>query len=195
MALERNMPAGRSERRGVSKARPIQATNEAVSTIDLADLLCGPGQMRRVGQTWTARCPHPDRGDKSPSFVVYPETDSWFCYGCLRGGDVIDLARFAWGYEKGEAGTAATMLLMEFGYEAPRRPQSWFGRQRYQKPIRDSIEDSRVEAMMRRLWLWIFEPILADVEDADERTKMGNELWAAVRPLVVRLIEDRRGTA
>jgi hypothetical protein len=48
---------------------------------------------------------------------------------------------------------------------------------------------------MRRLWRWIFEPILADLEDAEEQARVANELWATVRPLAVRLVEDRNGTA
>jgi hypothetical protein len=188
------MPADRPERRGASTVSVISEAKAKVATIDLADLLCGPCQMRQIGRTWTARCPLPDHDDKSPSFVVYPETDSWFCYGCVRGGDVIDLARFAWGYEKSEVGTAAAMLLMEFGYEVPPRSQSWFRRQERQKPLRDAITEARVEVIMRRLWRWIFEPILADLEDDDERAKTGNKLWATVRPLVVRMVEDRKGT-
>jgi hypothetical protein len=182
----------RPERRGVSRRSALSEAKAKVSTIDLANRLCGLGQMRQVGQTWTARCPLPDHVDRTPSFVVFPETDSWFCFACLEGGDVIELARHAWGYEKSEVVTASAMLLMEFGYEVPQRPLAWFRRQERQKPIRDAIEDARVEVMMRRLWLWIFEPILADIEHADERARVGNELWAMVRPLAVRLVEDRR---
>ena len=105
----------RPERRGVSRVSVIAEAKAKVSSIDLADLLSGPGQMRPVGQTWVARCPLPDHEDRSPSFTVYTENNSWFCYGCLRGGDVIELARYAWGYEKSEAGSAAAMLLMKFG--------------------------------------------------------------------------------
>jgi DNA primase len=29
--------------------------------------------------------------ETSPSFTVYPENRSWYCFGCHRGGDVFDL--------------------------------------------------------------------------------------------------------
>src|SRR5215208_5946671 len=176
----------RPERRGVSRVSVISEAKAKVATIDLADRLCGPAHMRRVGRTWVARCPLPDHEDKSPSFVVYPESNSWFCYGCLRGGDVVELARYAWGYDKSEVATAVRILLMEFGHEVPQRPPSWFARQERQKPIRDAIEEARVKVMMLRLWRWIFEPILAEIEDPDERVQVGNELWATVRPLAIR---------
>jgi hypothetical protein len=121
-----NPSPDRPERRGVSRSPVIEAAKEAVPTIDLADRLCSPSGLRKVGSRWVGRCPLPDHEDRSPSFTVYPETNSWFCYGCLLGGDVIELARHAWGYEKSEAGLAAAYLLMEFGHEVPPRPPSWF---------------------------------------------------------------------
>jgi hypothetical protein len=54
----------------------IEAAKEAVPTIDLADLLCGPGKMRRAGDRWVARCPLPGHEDRTPSFTVYTETNS-----------------------------------------------------------------------------------------------------------------------
>src|SRR5918998_4965646 len=106
--------SSRPERRGASRRSVIEAAKAKVRTIDLADLLCGPGKMRKVGERWVARCPLPGHEDRSPSFTVYPETNSFFCYGCLRGGDVVELARFAWCYEKAEVATAAAYLLLEF---------------------------------------------------------------------------------
>src|SRR5215213_10052855 len=84
----------RPERRGV-----IEEAKAKVSTIDLADRLCGPaGSLRRAGENWTGRCPLPDHGDRTPSFYVYEESNSFFCFGCLEGGDVVKLARHAWGF-------------------------------------------------------------------------------------------------
>jgi len=190
-----NKPVDRPERRGVSRASVISEAKAKVPTIDLADLLCRPGKMRRVGKEWVGRCPLPDHEDRSPSFTVDPEKNVWFCHGCLRGGDVIELARYAWDYDKHEVGTAAAVLLMEYGYEVPQRPPSWCARQERQKPMRDAIEEARVEVMMSRLWRYVFEPILAEVEDAEVRVRVGNELWAAVRPLAVRLVEGLKGKA
>jgi len=33
----------------------------------------------------------PLHNEKDPSFTVYPESQSWFCFGCGKGGDVFDL--------------------------------------------------------------------------------------------------------
>jgi hypothetical protein len=189
-------PETRTRRyRGGPYTKPIDAAKDAVLVFDLADKLAGPGKMRRVGKTWATNCLLPNHEDRTPSFVVYPETNSWYCFSCLRGGDVVELARLAWGYDEREAHTAAAMLLMEFGHEVPPRPPAWFRRQKRQKPIRDAIEDVRLEVMMRRLWRWVFEPILADLEDPDERVRLGDELWAKVEPLARQLVDEREGNS
>jgi DNA primase len=44
--------------------------------------------LRSCGRTLVGRCPfHQDHG--RPNLVVYPETQSWFCFRCDIGGDVI----------------------------------------------------------------------------------------------------------
>ena len=69
--------------RGVSTVRPIDAAKEAVPVIDLADLLCGPGGLRRVGKEWAGRCPLPDHEEierTGPSTYRVPScsgTDSY----------------------------------------------------------------------------------------------------------------------
>ena len=43
-------------------------------------------------------CPLPDHDDRTPSFQVYPSNDSWFCFGCERGGRIYQLAALLAGY-------------------------------------------------------------------------------------------------
>jgi DNA primase len=45
-------------------------------------------ELRRAGTRLVGRCPL--HGDGEPSLVVYPQTQSYFCFGCQAGGDVID---------------------------------------------------------------------------------------------------------
>src|SRR5215210_7907062 len=138
--------------RGVSYTRPIDAAKEAVQVIDLADRLCGPGGLRRVGKEWVGRDPLPDHEDRSPSFTVNPEKNVWFCHGCLRGGDVVELARLAWGYGQRDAHVAAAVLLMEFGFEVPERPPSYFRKQERQAGVRDALYKAKVRRAQRRLY-------------------------------------------
>jgi len=162
--------------RGVSYTRPIDAAKEAVPIMDLADRLLGPGGLRRVGKEWAGRCPLPDHEDRSPSFTVNAEKNVFFCHGCLRGGDVVELARLVWGYNERDAHVAAADLLHEFGYEVPQRPPAWFRRQARQRPVRDAVEDAKVRSMQRRL-MRIFEPYVVRVENDAERREEANQIW------------------
>jgi len=156
----------------------IDEAKEKVAVIDLADLLCGPAKMRRVGDEWLARCPLPDHEDQTPSFTANPEKNLWFCHGCVRGGDVVELARFAWGYDKSEIPMAAALLLREFGYEIPPRPDSWFRKQERQQTVRDAIEGVRREIKRRRLFRWCVLPVIDVIEDEEERQQELDRAWS-----------------
>lgn len=142
------------EQRGVSRWRVIEEAKEKVSTLDLAERLCAPDGLRKAGKEWVGRCPLPDHEDKTPSFTVNSEKDLWWCHGCLRGGDVITLAQRAWEIDR--ADVAAAEILLTFGYEIPKRPDSWFRKQARQKPIRDAIEEVWVKHYQHRLYRGFF---------------------------------------
>ncbi len=167
----------RPERSGVSRRRVIDEAKQPVPAIALAALLCGPGQMRRRGAEWVARCPLPDHEDRSPSFVVYPQTNSWFCFGCSRGGDVIELARHAWSYSKEEVAMAAADLLREFNHPIPPQPEIWFKKNQRQKPTRDGIEQVRKNIKRRRLFRYFILPELERIPDADEYRQELKRAW------------------
>lgn len=162
--------------RGISYTKPIDAAKEAVPCIDLADRLAGAGKFRKVGSTWTTNCVLPGHEDRVPSFVVYPETNSFYCFGCLRGGDVVELARLAWGYDERDAHIAAAELLMEFGYEVPERPPAWFRKQERQRPVRDALEEVKVRSAQRRL-MRTLTPLVTSIEDTEERGEEAKRIW------------------
>ena len=166
------------ERRGISRRRVIDEAKANVSVIDLAYLLCGPAKMRRVGEEWMARCPLKDHQDKTPSFAVNPKRNVWFCHGCVRGGDVVELARFAWDVDKAEVAVAAAYLLMEFGHDVPQRPPSWFAKQERQGPIRDGIDSVRREIKRRRLFRCFILPVIDTIEAEEEREQELERAWS-----------------
>lgn len=47
--------------------------------------------LRRRGRRLVGHCPFHD--DEHPSLIVYPETESFYCFGCRTGGDVITFVR------------------------------------------------------------------------------------------------------
>jgi DNA primase len=163
--------------RGISYTRPIDAAKEAVPIVDLADRLLGPGGLRRVGKEWAGRCPLPDHEDRSPSFTVNAEKNVWFCHGCLRGGDVVALARLAWGYDEREAHVAAADLLHEFGHELPERPPAWFRKQERQRHTRAAIEETKKNIVRRRLFRHLILPLIDTIEDEEEHNRELDRAW------------------
>lgn len=49
------------------------------------------GQLRTVGEgKLSGLCPfHNDTNPKNPNFIIYTNTNSWYCFQEGRGGDVI----------------------------------------------------------------------------------------------------------
>lgn len=46
------------------------------------------GALRKSGKTLCGLCPL--HQEKHPSFYIYPQSNSFYCFGCNRGGDVIN---------------------------------------------------------------------------------------------------------
>jgi len=63
--------------------------NEILERINILDFIRQEfNDVRRIGaDKYTIRCPFHD--NKTPSLVVYAETNSFYCYGCSCGGNLI----------------------------------------------------------------------------------------------------------
>lgn len=71
--------------------------------------------LKQAGTVHKALCPFPTHNEKTPSFTVYPDQQTWHCYGaCDAGGDVIDFYMHYHGVDKS---TAIHALASEFGLE------------------------------------------------------------------------------
>ena len=64
----------------------------------------------------------PFHNEKTPSFTVYPDTNSFYCFGCGAGGDVISFIRRIDNLDYVEAvktvAQMAGMSMPEDGYDA-----------------------------------------------------------------------------
>lgn len=54
---------------------------------DIEDIVSTYVTLRKRGNTSVGLCPF--HNEKTPSFTVYPETQSFYCFGCGAGGDTI----------------------------------------------------------------------------------------------------------
>lgn len=60
---------------------------------DIEDIVSGYVQLKRRGKNLVGLCPF--HNEKTPSFTVYPENGSFYCFGCGAGGEVVSFIRRA----------------------------------------------------------------------------------------------------
>ncbi|MDD5676761.1 MAG: DNA primase [Kiritimatiellae bacterium] len=77
---------------------------------DVATVIGAYFTLQRSGSTFKALCPF--HKEKTPSFMVNPQRQTYHCFGCGAGGDVF---RFVMDYEKVDFMTAVKMLAQRAG--------------------------------------------------------------------------------
>ena len=86
---------------------------------DIESILSPYVNLRRRGKNLVGLCPF--HNEKTPSFTVYPENGSFYCFGCGVGGDVITFVRRMENLDYMEAvkqlADRAGMALPEDGYD------------------------------------------------------------------------------
>ena len=64
---------------------------ELLKKVDIEQVVSPYVNLKRRGKTLVGLCPF--HNEKTPSFTVYPESHSFYCFGCGAGGDVISFVR------------------------------------------------------------------------------------------------------
>ncbi len=72
-------------------ALPDEFLQELRMRNEITSVISGYVNLKRRGRNPVGLCPF--HGEKTPSFTVYPETDSFYCFGCGAGGDVINFIK------------------------------------------------------------------------------------------------------
>ncbi len=70
---------------------PQDYIQELMARTDIQELIGSYTQLKRAGRTYKGLCPF--HSEKTPSFVVYPDNQSFYCFGCGAGGDAITFVK------------------------------------------------------------------------------------------------------
>ena len=81
----------KSERSFERSMIPHEYIEELTRRTDIVELVGSYVQLKRKGRLYGGLCPF--HSEKSPSFYVYPDTQSFYCFGCGAGGDAITFTK------------------------------------------------------------------------------------------------------
>ena len=91
----------------------MSVSDEVKQRIDIVEYISRYTSLKKAGRTYKGLCPF--HSERTPSFVVYPDTGTWRCYGaCSMGGDVFT---FLMRKEKAEFREALQILAREAGVQ------------------------------------------------------------------------------
>jgi DNA primase len=95
----------------------MSVIDEVKQKIDIVEVIGQYTALKKAGRNLTALCPF--HSEKNPSFFVYPEQQSWHCFGaCNTGGDVFAFIMKKEGLDFGEA---LRLLARQAGVTLPSR--------------------------------------------------------------------------
>jgi DNA primase len=67
----------------------MSVIDDIKARLDITDLVGESVKLRRTGKNYTGFCPF-HRNERTPAFVIFPDSGTWRCFGqCNEGGDIF----------------------------------------------------------------------------------------------------------
>lgn len=98
----------------------MSVVDEIKQKLDIVDLVSQTVKLRKSGRSYAGLCPF-HSNTRTPAFYVFPETQTWHCFGaCGMGGDIFT---FVMKRDNLDFGDALKMLAERAGVQLHRDPQ------------------------------------------------------------------------
>ncbi len=97
---------------------PDETIDEILDRTDIADYISRYVTLKRAGSVLSGSCPF--HSERTPSFTVFPNTRSYYCFGCGAGGNVVS---FAMAINSLDYVEALQILAKEAGINIPESPR------------------------------------------------------------------------
>jgi DNA primase len=105
---------------------------EIKSKLSVLDIVGETVQLKRAGSAYKGLCPF--HAEKTPSFIVSPDRESWKCFGCGAGGDIFTFLMRRDGLDFREA---LARLAEKAGVELSERTAQ---EDRHRRRLREALE-------------------------------------------------------
>lgn len=92
-----------------------EVTEQIKDRLNVVDVLGEYLKLEKAGTNYKALCPF--HNEKTPSFMVNPEQNFWYCFGCQKGGDIFTFVQEMEGLEFRDA---LERLADKAGVEIPK---------------------------------------------------------------------------
>ncbi|PIU57058.1 MAG: DNA primase [Chloroflexi bacterium CG07_land_8_20_14_0_80_51_10] len=99
----------------------MNIADEVKQRLDIVSVISDYVRLEKSGRNVKGLCPF--HTEKTPSFFVFPERQSWRCFGCGAGGDLISFVMKKEGLDFGEA---LKTLAQRAGVALPQRKDKAF---------------------------------------------------------------------
>jgi DNA primase len=118
----------------------MSVTDEIKERLDIVDVVSRYVPLKKAGHSYKGLCPF--HNEKTPSFVVFPDSQSWHCFGaCGTGGDIF---AFVMKRENLDFGEALKLLASQAGIELQARGEQASAEERRLERLREIVSEAAI---------------------------------------------------